>query len=84
MSGKYRKNNFINEFIGSFELTVPVEGRRLQAHVRPQGEDIYTVILNNAFLAHLVKKEGVWVDYSGNTTELFTVVGKLIEEHLSS
>ena len=84
--GKYRQRptepKDRGKFIGSFEITVPIEGRLLQASVRPQGDNIYTTTLNNVFLAHLVKKEGVLTDYFGKTTETYQVVGKLIDEHL--
>jgi len=87
--GKYQKNSFMDEFkeslkyVDSFEVTVPIGGRLLQAIIKPLENQVYTVVLNNIFLAHLVKHEGVWKDYFGKTDELYETVGQLIEKHLS-
>ena len=87
--GRYRQGSSwldefkqsLNKFEGSFEITVPVGGRLLQAQIRPQGDGIYTVGLNGTFLAHLVKKEEEeWTDYFGEKEEIYQVIGKLIDE----
>jgi hypothetical protein len=89
MSGRYRKSDYSDEsnskdkFIGSFEVTVPVGGRMLQANVRPSTDgSYYSVVLNGTFLAHIMRGADFWKDLSGNASEIIITVGNLIEEHL--
>ena len=90
--GRYRTDNWLKEFenhkcVGSFDLTVPVEGRILQAQVRPSDRknmngapEFYSVVLNRVFLGHLMKDESGWKAIHGLKSELIQTVGRLIEE----
>ena len=88
MATKNRKSSYIHEsneqkYIGSFEITVPVGGRMLQAQIRPSTDgSYYSVILNDAFLAHIMKGADYWKDLNGKTSETIVIVGNLIEEKL--
>jgi hypothetical protein len=83
MAGKYRQNYDESKFVGSFDLpSVPFNNRFLPARVRPSADKTYyTVIFNGAFFGHLSKEGDVWKELSGNTEELVSVVGKMIDEH---
>ena len=89
MPGRYRKDSWMDQFnepskyTGLFEITVPVEGRLLQAQVRPSDDKtFYTVTLNRTFFGHLVKDVVGWKDVSGNRSETIELIGRMIYEKL--
>jgi len=83
---RYPSDTFKDEykFLPSFFLDFEHFGVVKQAEVRPNIQDkgYFQVSINNSFLPHIHNdQEGVWRDFLGNSTEIYMIVGKLIQEH---
>jgi hypothetical protein len=73
------------KYLPSFFLEVPFDNLVLQAEIRPLRKDVgyFTVNINHVFMAHIHKMGETWKDFVGATSELYQVVGSLIDEHLN-
>jgi hypothetical protein len=86
MPGRYRQQFDESRFVGSFDLhSIPCENRLLSAKVRPSADGtFYTAILNGSFFGHLSKDTEGWKDSEGRRSDLISIVGRMIDEHLAN
>jgi hypothetical protein len=72
------------KYLPSFFLEVSIDRQILKAEVRPLQKDkgYFTIILDGIFVGHIHKLGEEWLDFLGVNTEVYQLVGNLIEEHL--
>ena len=73
-----------DKYLPSFFFDVSFDKQVFKAEIRPLKKDrgYFTVSLDNIFISHIHKLGGQWKDVIGGSTQLYQVIGKLIEDHL--
>ena len=73
-----------DKYLPSIFKEVEIDKQLLKVEIRPLRKDIgyFTITINSVFLGHIHKLGEKWVDFIGSTNEIYTAVGKVIDEHL--
>ena len=75
-----------DKYLPSIFKEVEIDKQLLKVEIRPLRRDIgfFTITINSIFLGHIHKIGENWVDFIGSTNEVYTAVGKAIEEHYTN